>query len=95
MRWLAMAGITLSLAGTGGCFKPEPVLYRVYHGMSEKQLVEALGPPLSVKEEGTGRTFFYESWTNNFHGIPVHRHHWHVHVSSGMVDSYGRDDSKA
>src|ERR1035438_3060919 len=89
MKSLAIAGIVVALSGLGGCLKPEPVLYRVSLGMSEKQLLEALGPPLSVREEGEGKTFEYQSWTNNLHGKPVHRHDWHVHLFAGRVDAYG------
>jgi hypothetical protein len=59
--------------------------------MSEKKLMEALGPPLSVKEEGEGKTFEYQTWTNNLHGKPVYRHDWHVHLVAGKVDSFGLD----
>ena len=91
MKRLAVAGMALALAGLGGCIKPEPVLYRVSLGMSEKRLLEALGPPLAIREEGDGRTFEYQTWTNNLRGKPVHRHDWHVHLSAGKVDSYGLD----
>jgi len=85
-----VAGAVLALLGLAGCVKPEPVIYRVSLGMSEQRMVEALGPPLSVKEDGQGRTFEYQTWVTNMHGTPVHRHDWHVHVSSeGIVDAYG------
>ncbi len=94
MRLLALAGMLLALAGGTACLKPEPVLYRVSLGMSEEKLLEALGQPLSVREEGDGKTFAYQTWTNNMHGQPAHRHDWHVHLSKGRVDSYGLDDGR-
>ncbi len=92
MKSVIQAGMLLLVLGLAGCLKPEPVLYRVSLGMSEASLMEALGPPLSVKEDETGKTLAYQTWTNNMHGNPAHRHDWHVHVSEGRVDSYGLDD---
>jgi hypothetical protein len=89
MKPLAIAAIVVALSGLQGCLKPEPVIYRVSLGMSEQKVLEALGPPLAVKEDGTGKTFEYQSWTNNMHGRPAHRHDWHVHLVAGKVDSYG------
>ena len=89
-RW-AVAGMAMGLVGLVGCIKPEPVLYRVSLGMSEQRLLEALGPPLAIREEGAGRTFEYQTWTNNLRGKPVYRHDWHVHLFAGKVDSYGLD----
>lgn len=97
MKRLAVAGMVVALVallGLGGCIKPEPVLYRVSLGMSEKRLLEALGPPLAIREEGEGKTFEYRSWTNNLRGRPVHRQDWHVHVFAGKVDSYGLDEPR-
>jgi hypothetical protein len=97
MKRLAVTGMALALlalAGLGGCIKPEPVLYRVSLGMSEKRLLEALGPPLAIREEGEGRTFEYQTWTNNLRGKPVHRQDWHVHLLGGKVDSYGKDEPR-
>ena len=91
MKKRLLAGMVMALLGLAGCLKPEPVLYRVSIGMSEEKLLEALGPPLSVKEEGAGKTFAYRTWTNNMHGNPAHQHDWHVHLSQGKVDSYGLD----
>jgi hypothetical protein len=91
MNRLVVAGIAVALAGLGGCLKPEPVLYRVSFGMSEQRLIEALGPPLAIREEGEGRTFEYQTWTNNLRGKPVYRHDWHVHLTAGKVDAYGLD----
>ena len=85
-----VAGTAVVLLGMAGCVKPEPVIYRVSLGMSEKLMMEALGPPLSIREDGQGKTFEYQTWVTNMHGTPVHRHDWHVHVSpEGLVDSYG------
>lgn len=95
MKRTYIALIAGLLVGMAGCLKPEPVLYRVSLGMSEKRLMEALGPPLSVKEGGDGKTLEYESWTNNLHGRPAHMQKWHVHLSAGKVDSYGMDEAKA
>jgi hypothetical protein len=92
---MALAGISLAVAALGGCLKPEPVLYRVSLGMSEKRLIEALGPPLAIREEGNGKTFEYQSWTNNLRGKPVYRHDWHVHLTAGKVDAYGLDKPRA
>jgi len=94
MNRLVVAGILVAVAGLGGCLKPEPVLYRVSLGMSEQRLIEALGPPLAIREEGEGRTFEYQTWTNNLRGRPVHRHDWHVHLTAGKVDAYGSDDPR-
>jgi len=94
MRSMIHAGMVLALLGLAGCLKPEPVLLRVSIGMSEAKLMEALGPPLSVKEDETGKTLAYQTWTNNMHGNPAHRHDWHVHVTEGRVDSYGLDDGR-
>lgn len=94
MKRLALAGMALALTGLGGCIKPEPVLYRVSLGMSEKHLLEALGPPLAIREEGAGKTFEYQSWTNNLRGRPVRRQDWHVHLFAGKVDSYGLDEPR-
>ncbi len=85
-----LAGTAVALIGMAGCVKPEPVIYRVSLGMSEQRMMEALGPPLSVRGDGQGKTFEYQTWVTNMHGRPVHRHDWHVHVSSeGLVDAYG------
>ena len=92
MRSMSKAGMLFFALGLAGCLKPEPVLLRVSIGMSETKLMEALGPPLSVKEDVNGKTLAYQTWTNNMHGNPAHRHDWHVHVSEGRVDSYGLDD---
>jgi len=94
MNRIALGGMLVALAGLGGCIKPEPVLYRVSLGMSEKRLLEALGPPLAIREEGDGKTFEYQSWTNNLRGRPVHRQDWHVHLIAGKVDSYGLDEPR-
>jgi hypothetical protein len=94
MRRLTMAGIVMASVGLLGCLKPEPVLYRVSLGMSEKHLMEALGPPLAVREEGDGKTLEYQNWFTNLHGKPVYHHRWHVHLLAGKVDSWGQDDTK-
>ena len=91
MKRAIIAGLAASLLGLVGCIKPEPVIYRVRLGMSEAQLVEALGPPLSIKEEGEGKTLEYQTWTNNLHGKPIHLYHWHVHLSAGKVDAFALD----
>jgi hypothetical protein len=86
--------MAMALVGLVGCIKPEPVLYRVSLGMSEQRLLEALGPPLAVREEGAGKTFEYQTWTNNLRGKPVHRQDWHVHLTAGKVDGYGSDEPR-
>jgi hypothetical protein len=91
MKSLVLAWTILALAGSVGCTKPEPVMFRVSLGMSEKLLLEALGPPVSVEEAGEGKLLRYQTWTNNLHGNPSHRYDWHVHVTAGKVVAFDMD----
>jgi hypothetical protein len=72
-----------------GCLKPEPIRYRIRLGMSEATLLEALGPPISARQEDGGKTLEYRSWGKNMRGTPVHPEDWYVHLSRGKVDGYG------
>jgi len=85
---LAALAMLLSLLG---CTKPEPVMFRVSLGMADKQLMEALGPPVSVNEDAQGKILHYQTWTNNMHGNPSHRYDCHVHVVDGKVVAFDMD----
>ncbi|MEI6473365.1 MAG: hypothetical protein WCO20_12060 [Holophagaceae bacterium] len=85
---LGALALLLSLLG---CVKPEPVMFRVSLGMPDKQLMEALGPPVSIAEDAQGKILHYQTWTNNMHGNPSHRYDWHVHVVDGKVVAFDMD----
>ena len=89
MRRAALLMCPLLLAAHLACLKPEPIRYRVRLGMCEAKLMEALGPPLAVREEEGGKTLEYRSWGKNMKGMPVHPEDWYVHLSHGQVDRYG------
>lgn len=90
MKLRAILWVLPAVLALPGCLKPEPVIYRVSLGMTEARLMEAIGPPLSVQEEGGGRVLEYRSWGKDLRGRPVNPQHWYVHVANGHVDAYGR-----
>lgn len=80
----------LLLAGSLGCLKPEPVIYRVSLGMSEEKLLEAVGQPLSRTSRGDIQTLEFRTWGSDSHGRPVNPVDWYVQLVNGKVSAYGK-----
>lgn len=84
---LACAAVILMV----GCEKPNPDLYKIQMGMTEKDVMRKLGKPDSVSMQGNYKYLEYESYEyNQWTGVKENIRYFFVRINDGRVDLFGR-----